>query len=281
MNAELPQTSARHDLRLHLAAAGVSTWGLDYRTHAVPAEGDDAARTAVASWNADVFAADAAWAIGFVRAIDRGPIFLAGFSYGAGLAYRLAARREAGIAGLVILDGAAGGGGSGGSGVLDVGSSRLPWDARKRLLTTVIAGPQNPSPIAGHTTAGGALADILWTSQTFGGNGGLSAARDGVSDIRVVARLLETYDRWWPAAASDGRAWSPSRPLPVFAFAATRMGTEWVTRVRESARAFGGERAQVRELQGFGHLDVLVGRQAPWAVYEPVLQWVVANSSAR
>jgi acetyl esterase/lipase len=38
MNGELPIAEPRYDLRVYLAEAGVRTWGLDYRTHAVPAD---------------------------------------------------------------------------------------------------------------------------------------------------------------------------------------------------------------------------------------------------
>src|SRR3989442_1639191 len=38
MSGELPISEPRHDLRVYLAAAGVRTWGLDYRTHVVPAD---------------------------------------------------------------------------------------------------------------------------------------------------------------------------------------------------------------------------------------------------
>src|SRR2546427_7844924 len=38
MTGELPISEPRHDLRVYLAAAGVRTWGLDYRTHVIPAD---------------------------------------------------------------------------------------------------------------------------------------------------------------------------------------------------------------------------------------------------
>jgi len=277
MNAELPGTDARADLRLHLALAGYRVWGLDWRTHAVNQFAGEPALRALAAWDRRVFAADAAWAIRFVRGADPGPLVLAGFSYGAGIAYELAAGGAAGVAALVILDGAPASGepvrveGP----VLDAGSSRLPWDARERLLAAVIANPAGPSPAAGARTAGAALADILWTAPAFGGNGGLSAAREGVSDVQVLARLLATYDRWWPAAALGGDPPSPPRrPLPVIAFASTNLGPAWVERVRAGAQAFGGERATVRVLPMHGHLDVLVGRLAAEEVYEPVRRWI-------
>src|SRR5581483_11917678 len=84
MNGELANVEARSDLRLYLAAAGMRTWGFDYRTHVV--------------------AGDIAWALGFVRSRDPAPIVLAGFSQGAALAYRVASQARGALGGLVILD---------------------------------------------------------------------------------------------------------------------------------------------------------------------------------
>src|SRR5438477_139365 len=66
MNGELPIAEPRHDLRVYLAAAGVRTWGLDYRTHAVPADAPAADLEALSRWTANLFVDDAAWAAAFV-----------------------------------------------------------------------------------------------------------------------------------------------------------------------------------------------------------------------
>jgi dienelactone hydrolase len=285
MNAELPVADPRFDLRLYLAQAGVPAWGLDYRTHAVPPEASPAELARVARWDADVFMADALWAAAFVRGVDPGPLHLAGFSFGAGLAYRVASRQPAAVAGLVVLDGFAGAGRQATSAaeegpVVDVGSSRLPWEQRKALLARVVADPDAPSPLPGFATAGDALAEILQTARSFGGDGGLANTRERVSDVVILARLLSSYDRWWPRAALDGDApRPPGAPLPVLAFASTRIGPAWTERVRESARAFGGDAAIVRELPRHGHLDVLVERNAARTVYEPVRAWVMGEMS--
>jgi hypothetical protein len=99
-----------------------------------------------------------------------------------------------------------------------------------------------------------------------------------VSDVQAVARLLRGYDRWWPRAAlvSGGKV-QPSRTLRVLAFASTNMGRAWVERVRASARAFGGADARIIELPGYGHLDVLVGRNAAEDVFEPALDWLLGR----
>ncbi len=281
-NAELPQTDARYDIRMHLALAGVRAWGLDYRTHAVPADVKPEELSELAGWTADVFASDAEWAVGFVRTADPGPLYVAGFSYGAGVAYRLASRRVP-MQGLVILDGTppAGGYAPEGSGAaLDVGSSRLPWPERERLLSAVLKNPRSASPVPGFASAGATLEDIVYTSSSFGGNGGLSAARDGVTDVVPLARLLASYDRWWPRAALGGGTVSP-RAIPVIAFASQNMGPEWAQQVRAGAKAFGGEKAVVRLLPRFGHLDVLVGNNAARMVFEPALDFVTSPGGAR
>jgi pimeloyl-ACP methyl ester carboxylesterase len=274
MNAELPILDPRNDLRAYLAVNGVRTWGLDYRTHAVSAEATADDLDVVARWDARTFADDAAWAVGFVRGADPGPMYLAGFSYGASLAYRLAAAPGERFAGLIILDGTAGSREpSSAPAVIDVGGSRLPYAERERLLATVLGDPRAPSPLPGFASAGEALAGILHTAPSFGGEGGL--ASDGVSDVHVLATLLRGEDRWWPRAVLDGSdVPRPAQQLPVIAFASVRMGPEWTERVEESARSFGGPSATLRELPGYGHLDVLVGRSAAREVFEPTLVWL-------
>ena len=281
MNAELPVPDPRYDLRLYLAQAGVRTWGIDYRTHAVPAEATADDLKALQRWGADTFADDAAWAAGFVRGADRAPVFLMGFSYGAGLAYRVAARRDEHFAGLIILDGASGAGRApeGDGPAIDVGGHRLPYAERRQLLARVITDPRGPSPLPGFATAGEALADVLYTAAAFGGHGGLADAKNGISDVAILARLLASYDRWWPRAALESSATDPPKsPLPVLAFASTNMGPAWVERVKVSAHAFGGPQAVVQELARHGHLDVLVGRSAARQVYEPVRAWLVERA---
>src|SRR5205823_2822548 len=153
------------------------------------------------------------------------------------------------LAGLLILDGAAGGGRApaGGGPAIDVGGSRLPFAERKQLLADVIADPHRPSSVPGYTDAGAALADILYSAESFGGHGGLANTRDGVSDVRMLATLLDGYDRWWPRAVLEAPpAALVTRPLPVIAFASTNLGADWVERVKTSAHSYGGSSAIVR-----------------------------------
>jgi dienelactone hydrolase len=272
--------SARRDLRTRLAARGLRTWALDYRTHSVPAHATAEELATLSDWTADVFADDAAWAADFVRELERERLVVAGFSYGASIAYRLAAR-DVPLAGLVILDGAPPDGAplrERAGPAIDVGSNRLPFAERRRLLAAVAQDPGGPSPVAGYPSAEAALADVVYTSRSFGGRGGLSAARDGVTDVRDLAALLATYDRWWPSAALGGSALAPSRRVPVLAFAAANMGPRWVERVRAGAQAWGGAEAIAHELPGYGHVDVLVGRETGRLVVDPVVAFVLATT---
>jgi pimeloyl-ACP methyl ester carboxylesterase len=283
MSGELPVVDPRQDVRLYLAAAGVRTWSLDYRTHAVPSDASAADLEVMRKWDSDLFVGDATWAAGFVRGADQGPFHLAAFSQGAAFAYRMAAGPDVPLAGLLVLDGAIGENRNVDDGppAIDVGGSRLPFAERARLLGDVIADPSRPSPVVGFANAGSALANILYSAPTFGGEGGLSNARDGVSDVKVVATLLRGYDRWWPrAAVATASKARPSTPLPVLAFASTNMGPAWVERVRSSAQAYGGRGARVEELPGYGHLDVLVGRHAVEDVFQPALDWLLGRPSS-
>src|SRR5262249_5482146 len=160
----------------------------------------------------------------------------------------------------------------------DVAGSRTNYAARERLLKAVIANPNGPSPIGGYATAGQALADILYTSPAFGGQGGLSAARSNVSDVRVVAELLDTYDRWWPGAASQGEpTGGPHGRLPVLACAWGNMGPAGVEQVHSGAKQFGGDKATIIDLPLHGHIDLLVGRLAAAEVFEPTRRWLMGG----
>jgi pimeloyl-ACP methyl ester carboxylesterase len=276
MSGELARDERAIDFRRLLAAAGVHFWSVDYRTHAVPADAPADQLRALDAWTPDLFADDAGAAARLAYTTDSGPFYVAGFSFGAGIAYRLAARGRPPMAGLVILDGMPPDGRAppAGDPAVDVGGSRLPYGERQRLLAAVLEDPAAPSPVAGFATAGDALADRIFTARSFGGAGGLSAAKRGVTDVRSLAALLATYDRWWPRAALGGAAVVPAERLRVLAFASTTMGSAWVERVRAGAVAFGGDDAQVHELPGHGHVDVLIGRDVGRLVVEPMLAFV-------
>jgi pimeloyl-ACP methyl ester carboxylesterase len=276
MNGTLVRDDALADVRHDLARAGARVWSVDYRTHAVPADASPAALEALAGWTPDVFADDATAAAAFAREHDTGPFFVAGFSYGAGLAYRLAGRGLP-MRGLIILDGAPPDGHAPEDGppAIDVGGHRLPYDVRAQLLAAVLTDPAGPSPVPDFKTAGDALSETIYTVPSFGGKGGLSAAKSGVTDVRALAALLATYDRWWPRAALGGAAVAtPAEPPPVLAFASTAMGPAWTARVRSGAQRFAGRRVRVHELRGYGHLDVLIARDAERLVARPIVDFL-------
>ena len=159
MNGEISGTSANYDLRLYLAQAGFRIWSLDYRTHAVPANASPQQLQTLSAWTRDTFLQDAEWAATFVRGVDPGPLFLAGFSYGAGIAYGLVSRGNQPVEGLIILDGVPGGSSfppEGGGAAIDVAGSQMSFADREALLRAVIKSPNNPSPVGGGT-AGAAL----------------------------------------------------------------------------------------------------------------------------
>ena len=279
MNGELPFNEPRNDLRLFLAVRGVRTWGLDYRTHTVPPTATPQELQTLSRWTSDVFRDDAAWAAAFVKAADGRLDHVAGFSQGAVIAYDLAARRVSPGMTLVILDGAlptdrdVPPGGP----AIDVAGGRLTYPTRRALMDAVIADPDGPSPLAGFPSAGEALRKVLYAAQSFGGRGGLANTYDDVSDLRVLATLLRSYDRWWPRAAVGGDAPSPpTASVPVLAFATGRLGPAWTERVRTSAEAFAKGKATVVELPNYGHLDVLVAREAAHDVFLPAFEWIQA-----
>ena len=202
-------------------------------------------------WTRDLFLEDAAWAAGFVRSADPpGPLYLAGFGFGAAMAYGVAARADQPVGGLIILDGVPDGPGlfrsEGGRGpVLDVAGTRQTFDERQRLLQAVVRDPKGPSPVSGGK-AGTALADLAYNAPSFGGVGGMSTARDGVTDPRALAQLLLTFDRYWPRDALDGRAKPPKQTMPVLAFASGAQGQAWIDRVRQGAESFARRQDHLR-----------------------------------
>jgi pimeloyl-ACP methyl ester carboxylesterase len=282
MNGEIVGNNANYDLRLYLAQAGLRVWSVDYRTHAVPAVVSPKDLEVFDDWTPEVFQDDAAWAAGFVRTADPpGPIYLIGFGFGAGLAYAVAAREDQPVAGLVVLDGLPNGPGlfrsEGGRGpALDVAGSRLSFDDRQRLLRAVARDPKAPSPMS-RGKAGPALADLAYNAPSFGGAGGMSTARDGVTDPRVLAQLLLTFDRYWPRDALDSKTKPSKRTMPVLAFASGAQGAAWADRVRQGAESFGGGRTTFEEVPLHGHFDLLAGKLAASEVYEPIRSWLLGG----
>lgn len=332
MNGTLAVLDERYEFRLYLARRGFVVWSLDYRTHFVPPETDGL--DFMIGWTWQVFRDDAATALEVIRQETTGPVVVAGFSLGASFASALAGNgpaagsedadtpdeipdggeddRDRPLAGVALLDGVASGMLPAASArrpvpvAIDVGSSRLSFTRRQALLAAVIADAHAPSANAEFPTVGHELAYLLYTSATFGGRGGLSDALHGRADIADIARLLASYDRFWPGVATGSAAGasnpagplspasppspaspaSPTSPvspalptLPVFAVVSTNMGEGFRRAVEASAQHLGGETATVIVLPGWGHLDVLVGTSARDQVFAPFLRWLRGLSS--
>lgn len=305
MNGALALTDEAHNLWLFLAARGVEVFALDYRTHAVPADASPDALAAMKDWDSAVFVDDIRAAAAKARAESgRAKLFVAGFSRGAFLAYAYANIEPETVAGLVILDGpfkayapkervdraaAVAALAASGEWASDVGGSR-GWEARQQLMRAVIADPNGPASDPAFKTIGAQLAHVL---QTAWGPGALANPEGGASDPAVLARLLVGYDRYYPAVQDiDGKAISSEADapdtalddrwgrleIPVLLFANTGMGAEWVLTALYSAAHAGSKDVTFAVLEGYGHLDVLVGERAAADVFDPTLAWIRARA---
>ena len=64
----------------------------------------------------------------------------------------------------------------------------------------------------------------------------------------------------------------------VLLFANTGMGAEWVLTALYSAAHAGSKDVTFAVLEGYGHLDVLVGERAAADVFDPTLAWIRARA---
>ena len=300
MNGEVAVTDEDHNLWLFLAARGVDVFALDYRTRFVPAAGVTDLGF-MKGWTVQTFVEDGRVAAGKARAESGARrLFVAGFSRGVSLAYALALAepREA-VAGIVALDGSFKSHAptakfdreaglkkleTSGAYASDVSGGR--WEWRQRLMQGASEKPKGPALDAKYANAGDELAEVLYSAWK---PGGLANAKEGKSSPAVLGRLLAGYDRYYPAVQDvDGRAiadfaddpattvddgWG-SLKAPVLYFGATGMGVDWLLSGISSAGGAGSPDVTINVLEGYGHLDVVVGDQARRDVYEPLLAWV-------
>ncbi len=289
MNGALPLTDPRHWLPLYLAVNGAQVWSIDYRTHFIPPQTPQAQLGELRRWTDAMFVSDIGAAVDFILATAARPrLFIAGFSRGAAFAYLYAAEHPDQVSGLVILDGfilRAGQMGGlkqtpTGAVATDIGGRSLTYDKRKALLELVIRDPKAPAPIPKYRTAADNLEHVVYESKAFGGRGGLANPFGGFSDPMTLARVLITYDRYWPAVqdSEDPLTQALSRSLaaskiPVLAFASTNIAPGWPRQVMNSAQQTGAKPILVI-LSGWGHLDVLCGTHAQARVYAPTLAWL-------
>jgi pimeloyl-ACP methyl ester carboxylesterase len=295
MNGELPLDDPRHWLPLYLAVNGAEVWSFDYRTHFIPPQTAPGALAELRGWTDALFVSDIGAAVNFILArTGRRQLFVAGFSRGATFAYLYAAAHPEKVSGLMILDGfvlrPAGMAGLKEPGsrayATDVGGRSLTWDKRKALLEAVIRDPDGPAPIAKFRTAAENLDHVVYESKAFGGRGGLANPLGGYSDAVTLARVLITYDRYWPAV-QDREDPMPAgmserltaAKIPVLAFSSTNIGPHWAASVKSGASQT-GTKPQVIVLPGWGHLDVLCGTHAQAQVYAPALAWLRRHAAA-
>ncbi len=306
-HGEIVIPDERGDLRLYLAKHGVETWTIDYRTHFVPREQISDSQF-MQTWSAEMFVDDVIFALSQVRTISQQPaVFLGGFGLGATFAALAAARTNGdGLAGLILLDGY----------VLDppdaeslyrqrtptpnwfaddLESRSMPYKRWIKILQDVIDDPAGPDffPTPMFDNRAQALAHLLYVNGSFGGRGGLSNAKNGRADIRLLARILQQQDRYWPRVQNHGgfvlkqhladsafdyeQAFRSLR-LPLLAFASDTMdnaGIEWSERVQFTAQATAASDTEYHVLHEWGHLDVLWGTTAVHDVFAPIAAWIM------
>lgn len=304
MNGHAAVTSEDHNLWLYLARRGVEVWALDYRTHFVPPDSSAEQHAFMAAWTLESFVEDARVAAAFARAESGfSSLFVAGFSRGVTLAYALVCvePRDA-VAGLVVLDGlfkrhSAGSAGDAqrlpppGKGPHSTDVARgIGWESRHRLMSAAASNPAAPSQDPAFESVGDQVSAILYGAWR---PGGLADPVHGVSRVEVLARLLDGYDRYWPAIQNvEGRRLAsrsddPETPiddawgefsLPILYFGATGMGPDWILDGIYSAVESGSEDVTLHVLEGYGHLDVLVAERAAAEVFEPTAAWLLERA---
>lgn len=307
MNGAAAVAQERYNLWLYLAARGVEVYALDYRTHFVGNEdpAETGAHRFMLDWTLDVFAEDIRAAAAFVRRQSGRPeVFVAGFSRGVTFAWAFACTDPGPVAGLVALDGMfkkaerteSFDREAGRQELLESGryasdvAGRMGWKTRHALMSAVARDPDGPAQREGFETIGDQVGSILYKAWR---PGGLANPVDGFSRPQVLAALLDGYDRWWPATQNvEGRSiadhtddpqttiddrWG-ELTLPVLYFGASGMGAEWVLDGVYSSVKSGSPDVELHVLEGWGHLDVLVGERAESLVFAPIERWIAAHA---
>ncbi len=285
MNGEVAPPDVKHSFALYLASHGADFWAMDYRTHFVPPSTPESDLAPLRRWTNDLFESDIDEVVNFVRhATHRDRVFLAGFSRGVEFEYLYTALHPQNVEGLIVLDGFIPSRAQGAAppevSADDLGGRNLTFDKRKVLLDMVIANPDGPAPIPRYKSARENLEHVVYDSAGFGGRGGLANPQGGFSDPLVLAQLMVTYDRWWPAIQNYENPFTPERLaalkdslVPVIAFASTNIAPDWPAKVRESAQSTGSGDVTFSKLEGRGHLDVLCGTRVDEVVFAPIDQW--------
>ncbi len=306
MNGEVAVGDEDHNLWIFLARRGVEVFTLDYRTRFSSSSSDPAALASLKAWSTEAFVDDIRAASALARAESgRSQVFVAGFSRGVFLAYAFACAEPAAVAGLIALDGqfkshAPKGQydpegdlkkleGSG-AWATDV-SGRLGWDGRQQLMRAAAESPSGPSTDPKYRTIGEQLASLL---QFAWGPGALANPLGGQSRPEVLGRLMAGYDRYYPAVQDpEGKRMGdrdddPATPLddlwgemktPILYFGNARMPGDWLLNGIYSAQKSGSPDVTINVLEGYGHLDVVVGDHARRDIFEPTLEWIRSRTT--
>ena len=306
MNGEAATTDEDHNLWVFLARRGVEVFALDYRTRASSSITDPKTLAAMKAWTTEVFVDDIMAAAALARGESgRAQLYVAGFSRGVFLAYAYACREPAAVAGLVALDGQFKSHApkgqyqpdadlrkleESGAWATDV-SGRLGWEGRQKLMLATAENPLAPAADPKFKTLGEQLANLL---QFAWGPGALANPLGGQSRPEVLGRLLAGYDRYYPAVQDpEGKRMGdrdddPSTPLddlwgemktPILYFGNARMPGDWLLNGIYSAQRSGSPDVTINVLEGYGHLDVLVGDHARREVFEPTLAWIKSRAA--
>ena len=263
----------------------------DGLSHALHSAGDAirAGLTELKGWTYDLFASDIDEAVKFIRAHTRhGKIFLVGFSRGVTNEYLYTALHPENVQGIIALDGFISKRAPKGEPPADIygddiGGAHLTYDKRKTLMEMVIANPDGPAPIPKYKTARENLEHVVRDAGgVFGGHGGL-ANPPAKSDAVELAKLLITYDRYWPTVQDFENPFTPERlaTLEKSQGAGDRVREhQHRARMAREGRAIGAfdrRRCQGRsftKLDGAGHLDVLCGNDSETIVFAPSLAFI-------
>ena len=296
MNGEIALTDEAYNLWLYLARRGVVVYTLDYRTHFVPNEPVPEDLGFMRGWTMHAFVSDAERAVGEMRRHADLPLFVAGFSRGAGYGYALAG--QVSLAGLIALDGsfkswerdgfdadaarqALSASGQWGS----VLSRSRGWAGRTELMERAATDPSGPA-MGKFDSIGAQLFETLYYAW---GEGGLANPVDGISRIDVLARAMIGYDRVFPSIQNiEGRSIAshdddPSTAIddhfgemsvPILYFGATNMGADSLMSGIYSASKSGSDDVTLHVLERHGHLDVLYGELVESQVFAVIRDWI-------
>jgi len=288
MNGEVALEDPKYSFQVYLAEHGVDVWAMDYRTHFIPATTAESDLAELKGWTNDLFESDIDAAAKFVsEKSGRSRIFVAGFSRGVEFAYLFAAKHyPERVAGIIALDGfipnhpmrAV----PAGHYADDIGGEHLTYDRRYKLMQMVIENPDQAAPIPKYKTARDNLEHVVYyAGGFFGGKGGLANPQGGFSDPVVLAKLLISYDRYWPAVQDGENPFTPellaslkASKIPVIAFASTNFGAKWPAMAEASAKSTGAPDPSFAKFDGWGHLDVLAGTKSESEVFAPTVAWI-------